>query len=568
MTVVHDKGLKRDIGKTGLLFTGVGSIIGSGWLFGAFDAASMAGPAAILSWAIGAILIIFVALNYSELGVMFPVAGGVVRYPHYAFGSFASYTSGWITWLSAAGTVGIEVLAAIQYASSYLPWLMESKEGVLVLTVPGIFVSIAMVAVFCVINMFGVKFFAHFNNVLVWWKLLVIVLVFVRLALLAFNPGHFHMAEFGGFAPNGLAPIFAALPAAGIVFSYLGFRQGVEFAGETKDPQKNMPFAVIGSIVLTGIIYILLQVAFIGAVRTELLQDGWGGLSFSNLAGPWAEIAIMLGAMWLAIILCAAESARPSTSPRRPKPTGPSKAGECGAGSSSFPDRDTALRILRTREGGAPVGLSPCLFGRHHHDRSLRAVEDLTADGAEQRGPHRVATARADHRQLRRPGPGLENITRVTEFDIGRDVEGRMTPTQPVDRPLQRPLQVALTKLGGRVVDLEVRVPVLPLPQGRHRRQHLQRRLETLRVLRGQQQDRAAALGEIDSRDHRCSGPHRGEGLRIPPACRFALLGDDDNGALRTGRQRRGHRTEQLTEETAATAGADDKRLRPGTEFG
>src|SRR5699024_3525224 len=114
----------------------------------------------------------------------------------------------------------------------------------------------------------------------------------------------------------------------------------------------------------------------------------------------------------------------------------------------------TRLRILKTLEGGAPVGLSPCLFGRHHHDRSLRAVEDLTADGTEQRGPHRAATARADHRQLRRPGPGLENITRVTEFDIGRDVEGRRTPTQPVDRPLQRPLQVALTKLGGRVVDL------------------------------------------------------------------------------------------------------------------
>ena len=303
MTVVHDKGLKRDIGKTGLLFTGVGSIIGSGWLFGAFDAASMAGPAAILSWALGAVLIVFVALNYSELGVMFPVAGGVVRYPHYAFGSFASYTSGWITWLSAAGTVGIEVLAAVQYASSYMPWLMETKEGVLVLTVPGIFVSIAMVAVFCIINMFGVKFFAQFNNVLVWWKLLVIVLVFVGLALLAFNPGHFHMPEFGGFAPNGIAPIFAALPAAGIVFSYLGFRQGVEFAGETKNPQKNVPFAVIGSIVLTGIIYILLQIAFIGAIPTDLLKDGWGGLSFSNSAGPWAEIAIMLGAMWLAIIL-------------------------------------------------------------------------------------------------------------------------------------------------------------------------------------------------------------------------------------------------------------------------
>lgn len=303
VTVVRDKGLKRDIGKVGLLFTGVGSIIGSGWLFGAFDAASMVGPAAILSWALGAVMIIFVALNYSELGVMFPVAGGVIRYPHYAFGSFASFSSGWITWLSAAGTVGIEVMAAVQYASSYMPWLMESKEGVLVLTGPGILVSVALVLLFCVINMFGVKFFARFNNVLVWWKLLVIVLVFVVLALLAFHPGHFHEARFGGFAPNGFAPVFAALPAAGIVFSYLGFRQGVEFAGETKNPQRNVPFAVVGSIILTGIIYILLQTAFIGAIPDHLLKDGWSGLSFSNSAGPWAEIAIMLGAMWLGIIL-------------------------------------------------------------------------------------------------------------------------------------------------------------------------------------------------------------------------------------------------------------------------
>lgn len=109
-----DRGLKPDVGKIGLLFTGVGSIIGSGWLFGAFEAAALVGPAAIISWILGAIMIIIVALNYAELGVMFPVAGGVVRFPHYAFGSFASYTSGWITWLAVVATVPIEVLAAVR----------------------------------------------------------------------------------------------------------------------------------------------------------------------------------------------------------------------------------------------------------------------------------------------------------------------------------------------------------------------------------------------------------------------------------------------------------------------
>ena len=312
VSIPHDKGLKRDVGKIGLLFTGVGSIIGSGWLFGAFHASQLVGPAAIISWALGAVMMIFVALNYAELGVMFPVAGGVTRFPHFAFGSFASYTGGWITWLSAAATVPIEVMAAVQYASSYLPWLMHDVDGTLVLTGPGIAVSIALLAVFCVINMFGVKVFARFNNVLVWWKLIVILLVIVAFFVLAFHPGHFHEARFGGFAPMGATPIFAALPAAGIVFSYLGFRQGVEFAGETTNPQRNVPFAVIGAIVVTGIIYILLQVAFIGAVPSDLLAHGWSALSFTNEAGPLAEISIMLGAVWLGVILYIDAVASPS----------------------------------------------------------------------------------------------------------------------------------------------------------------------------------------------------------------------------------------------------------------
>src|SRR5215467_9510666 len=97
-----DSGLHRHIGRTGLLFAAVGSIIGSGWLFGALNASQLAGPAAIIAWALGGLMIMLVGLTYAELGTMFPVSGGVVRYPHYAFGSFASYLMGWITWLAAA----------------------------------------------------------------------------------------------------------------------------------------------------------------------------------------------------------------------------------------------------------------------------------------------------------------------------------------------------------------------------------------------------------------------------------------------------------------------------------
>src|SRR5213083_557051 len=80
--------LKRHIGPVGLLFAGVGSVIGSGWLFGALNASIIAGPASIVSWAIGGVMIMLIGLTYAELGTMFPVSGGVVRFPHYSFGSF------------------------------------------------------------------------------------------------------------------------------------------------------------------------------------------------------------------------------------------------------------------------------------------------------------------------------------------------------------------------------------------------------------------------------------------------------------------------------------------------
>src|SRR3954471_21621607 len=124
-TTDSDPQLKRHIGVVGLLFASVGSIIGSGWLFGALNASSQAGPAAVISWALGGVMILLIALTYAELGTMFPLSGGVVRFPHLAFGSFASYTSGWITWVAVATTAPIEVEAALQYATKYFPFTSE-----------------------------------------------------------------------------------------------------------------------------------------------------------------------------------------------------------------------------------------------------------------------------------------------------------------------------------------------------------------------------------------------------------------------------------------------------------
>src|SRR3954469_1967715 len=155
--------LKRHVGVIGLLFASVGSLIGSGWLFGALDASVAAGPAAVISWALGGILILLIALTYAELGTMFPLSGGVVRFPHMAFGHLASFTSGWITYVAVATTAPIEVEAALQYGTKYADFTEKhtvNGETVHPLTALGYGSAVVLMAIFVVVNYYGVRWFA------------------------------------------------------------------------------------------------------------------------------------------------------------------------------------------------------------------------------------------------------------------------------------------------------------------------------------------------------------------------------------------------------------------------
>src|SRR5260370_3510072 len=107
---VADRGLKRHVGPIGLAWASEGSIIGSGWLFGAFLAAQSAGTAALLAWIGTALVFMVLALIHSELGAMYPVSGGTARFPHYAFGSLPGPSFGWFSWLHAVTVAPIQVL--------------------------------------------------------------------------------------------------------------------------------------------------------------------------------------------------------------------------------------------------------------------------------------------------------------------------------------------------------------------------------------------------------------------------------------------------------------------------
>ena len=302
VTKPADVGLKREMGLIGATWASETSIIGSGWLFGALFAAQAAGTAALIGWVIGGIIVTILALVHAELGGMYPVSGGTARFPHFAFGSAAGISFGFFTYLPAVAVVPIECFAVMTYGSYAWHGLYDAQTGNV--TGLGFGMTIVLMAIFTAINFLGMKQFSKVNSGITWWKVaipvLTIIVLFTQFKATNFTAG-------GGFMPFGIKAVFGAIPSAGIVFAYLGFEQADQLAGEIKNPQKNLPRAIIMSCVIGILIYVLLQVVFIGAIPTHLISgpQGWAGIPADNpiAIGPFAGLAGVVGLSWLAITL-------------------------------------------------------------------------------------------------------------------------------------------------------------------------------------------------------------------------------------------------------------------------
>ncbi|MGW5482459.1 APC family permease [Streptomyces sp. NPDC004008] len=291
--------LRRDVGLIGLMWASVGSIIGSGWLYGAEKAVVTAGPAAIISWLIGTVAIVLLALVHAELGGMFPVAGGTARYPHYAFGGLAGMSFGWFSWLQAATVAPIEVEAMIGYAGHW-HWAQGLQHSDSTLTTSGFIVAVVLMAVFVVVNFLGVRVLAHTNSAATWWKIAVPLAAIFIIAVGNFHPHNFTAH---GFAPFGAKGVLGAISGSGIIFALLGFEQAIQLAGESRDPKRDLPRATLGSVAIGAAIYVLLQVVFIGALPLSSFAHGWDKLNFPGISGPWAGLATLVGLGWLSVVL-------------------------------------------------------------------------------------------------------------------------------------------------------------------------------------------------------------------------------------------------------------------------
>lgn len=295
--------LSRRISPLTLFMLSMNGIIGSGWLFAPLYVAKVAGPAAVVSWAIGGLTAVLVALTFAEVSTMLPVAGGTAHIPQLSHGMFASFIMSWTGWMTSFMLPPIEVQAILQYGSLFFPFLMHETNGTATLTLWGYAVAAGLMLLLCLLNILSYRGLMRFNFLLFVFKFSVILLTIFAIFPVRFNPGNFSGLLTSLGTTQGWQSVFSAVTTGGIILAFNGFKNGVEMAGETKKLAIAIPLSTVGTVLTSLFLYIGLQVCFIGALDSASLKNGWQHLNFTGDMGPFVGLTAGLGLIWLLKLL-------------------------------------------------------------------------------------------------------------------------------------------------------------------------------------------------------------------------------------------------------------------------
>lgn len=292
--------LKRDISTTNILVASAGGMIGSGWLFSPFISAQLAGSNALIGWIIAAIFMLFIALPLCELGTMFPVSGGMSNYPTFTHGQEVGFLFAWTSWLSYVVMTPIEIQAILQYASHFFPILTVHDANTLTLSSYGYVVAIGIMFFVVLLNSYGIKILAECNK---YASIIKFALPSVAIIALLYSAPNMTNLNIHMGNKADWVDIFTALSTGGIVFAFTGFQNGLILAGEVKNPQRNIPIAILGAVLIGFVLYFMLQLSFIAAIPQKYLTQGWSALHYPGDSGPLVGLTLLLGLGTVATLL-------------------------------------------------------------------------------------------------------------------------------------------------------------------------------------------------------------------------------------------------------------------------
>lgn len=296
-TATEGEQLKKSIGPVALTALGVGAIIGTGIFVVIGQGAGLAGPGVVLAFVLAGVTCAFSALSYAELSAAVPVSGSAYTFSYATLGELVAFIIGWDLILE----YGVSVAAvAVGWGGNINEFLKASfgfelptaiakspSEGG-VFNIPAVVVVLAIAALLTL----GTRESARINAIMVGVKI-VILIFFIVVAVTAFDPSHFTP-----FAPKGATGIAAA--ASTIFFAYIGFDAVTTASEETKKPARDLPIAIIGSLLISTVLYVLVSFTAVGIASTKSLAASDAPLSTALRTGagiPWAGAVLSLGAL-------------------------------------------------------------------------------------------------------------------------------------------------------------------------------------------------------------------------------------------------------------------------------
>ncbi len=286
--------LHRSLGWPHLVALGVGAIVGTGILTLTGVGAAKAGPAVILSFAIAGLICACAALAYAEMATMIPASGSAYTYSYVVIGELVAWVIGWSLILEyslvvSAVAVGWSGYAAplLQEAFGYPMALAQGPELGGIVNLPAIFI----IAVVAGLLIYGTKESATVNALLVLVKIVALI-VFVAVTLPYFNSANFSPFMPFGFPKTGApgAEVGVMAAAAIIFFAFYGFDAIATAAEETKNPDRDLPIGIVGSMIACVLIYMAVAGAAIGALSYTRFADSAEPLALilRELDQPWA----------------------------------------------------------------------------------------------------------------------------------------------------------------------------------------------------------------------------------------------------------------------------------------
>jgi basic amino acid/polyamine antiporter, APA family len=283
LATARKNSLNRSLGAFQLTMMGIGGIIGTGIFVLTAEAATKAGPAMMISFVLAAIVCGLTALCYAEMAAMVPVSGSAYTYSYATFGELIAWTVGWalvLEYAIAASAVSVgwsgymvglfRDLLGINFGTTWTHGPLDPEPGLF--NIPAFCIALAMAGLLY----FGTKESARFNAVLVCVKIAALTL-FIVLAVPVmqganfepFNPYGFFKKEVMDPASGHMVAVGIAAAASSIFFAYVGFDAVSTAAEETKNPNRNIPIGLLGSLAICTVFYLLVAAGAIGSIGAQ-----------------------------------------------------------------------------------------------------------------------------------------------------------------------------------------------------------------------------------------------------------------------------------------------------------